>query len=548
MLSELLSKLMQKKTMEILLFLLCCLFIISSSVNHVNVSRQSLLLIIIFLSLYFMLRFACVEQGNLLFYIIYIIIVIWGIEEAICGILQVYKILPSNHSLFATTGHFKNPGPYAGFLSFTSSVEFAYLMSKSSIPLNGGFIAKEVKVIKIVTSVGLFLAMIIMPATMSRSAWISFGLSCMAFLFCFNAYIRSFVLRNMHYLGLSLIAICFLLALFKTESFIGRFHIWNMDIRAMLDNPCLGVGYGASMGAYASAQEFFFKSKERPLSVIELAGCPEYPFNEYLGIGMQTGIIGFSLSLIIVMLICFKLYRCCRPFFCGAVSLAIFSLSSYTLCVWQLVVCIIFCMVLSDLDVEDNTANKGKMSHLLCETLIITFLSIICVSSLVYSKTQHYVDDMLMMADYNIACKNNDDAIDQYSKIQDLVANTDYLFNYGKALYKSGRYYESILILSSGFRISCDPMFPIMIGKCFEELGDYAGAEEYYFQSHFMAPSRLYPYLLIVHLYERLGRNKDALNVCQEALQLPVNTNVTAMVETHRMIENEYRSLCQDEK
>ena len=40
-----------------------------------------------------------------------------GTVEAVWGLLQVYSYLPSNHSLYALTGSFYNPGPYSGFLS-----------------------------------------------------------------------------------------------------------------------------------------------------------------------------------------------------------------------------------------------------------------------------------------------------------------------------------------------------------------------------------------------------------------------------------------------
>ena len=50
------------------------------------------------------------------------LLVVWlmilaGTIEAILGLLQVYGYEPSNHSLYALTGSFYNPGPYSGFLA-----------------------------------------------------------------------------------------------------------------------------------------------------------------------------------------------------------------------------------------------------------------------------------------------------------------------------------------------------------------------------------------------------------------------------------------------
>jgi hypothetical protein len=40
-----------------------------------------------------------------------------GLAEAVWGLLQIYKILPSQHHLYLTTCSFFNPGPYSGYLA-----------------------------------------------------------------------------------------------------------------------------------------------------------------------------------------------------------------------------------------------------------------------------------------------------------------------------------------------------------------------------------------------------------------------------------------------
>ena len=49
-------------------------------------------------------------------------VIVWslilaGTVEAVWGLLQVYGYELSNHSLYALTGSFYNPGPYSGFLA-----------------------------------------------------------------------------------------------------------------------------------------------------------------------------------------------------------------------------------------------------------------------------------------------------------------------------------------------------------------------------------------------------------------------------------------------
>ena len=48
---------------------------------------------------------------------IIVCLILVGTIEAVWGLLQVYGYEPSNHSLYALTGSFYNPGPYSGFLA-----------------------------------------------------------------------------------------------------------------------------------------------------------------------------------------------------------------------------------------------------------------------------------------------------------------------------------------------------------------------------------------------------------------------------------------------
>ena len=45
------------------------------------------------------------------------VFILYGVVEAVWGIRQVYGFTYSNHSLYALTGSFYNPGPYSGYLA-----------------------------------------------------------------------------------------------------------------------------------------------------------------------------------------------------------------------------------------------------------------------------------------------------------------------------------------------------------------------------------------------------------------------------------------------
>lgn len=115
-----------------------------------------------------------------------------------------------------------------------------------------------------------------------------------------------------------------------------------------------------------------------------------------------------------------------------------------------------------------------------------------------------------------------------------------YLYDYGYALHKEGRYAESNVILIEGASRSSDPMFYNIIGKNFEALGDYDEAKRNYVHSHNMVPSRLYPYILLMEMEEKRGDIKQALSYAQKALSLPVNDRNMSMRNLHNRAKKYY--------
>ena len=92
-------------------------------------------------------------------------IIVWGViafgtVEAVWGLLQVYGYEPSNHSLYALTGSFYNPGPYSGFLAMC-------------LPLALHEWLQGRRIWRHVALVALVLMLEVLPSGMSRSAWLA---------------------------------------------------------------------------------------------------------------------------------------------------------------------------------------------------------------------------------------------------------------------------------------------------------------------------------------------------------------------------------------
>ncbi len=77
-------------------------------------------------------------------------------------------------------------------------------------------------------------------------------------------------------------------------------------------------------------------------------------------------------------------------------------------------------------------------------------------------------------------------------------------------------------------------MFHNIIGKNYESLEDYDNAEAEYLHSHYMVPSRLYPFILLMEMKLRQGDEDAALKFGEMAVSLPVNHRNANMEELHR--------------
>ncbi len=90
-------------------------------------------------------------------YFVVWVLIVAGAVEAVWGLLQIYGYLPSNHSLYALTGSFYNPGPYSGFLAMCLPVALHESL-------------RGERFVKPLARVALVLMLLVLPSGMSRTA------------------------------------------------------------------------------------------------------------------------------------------------------------------------------------------------------------------------------------------------------------------------------------------------------------------------------------------------------------------------------------------
>ena len=458
---------------------------------------------------------------------------LWLAYESVLGIMQLHGIAVSHNSMCPMTGDFANSGPYGGFLAVCIAVVFAAAWRwRDSVNLYD-------RILFWLSSVSGCLGIVVLPASMSRAGFVALVVSAVAFALI-DTESKSYF-KSHKWLILSVVAVAFVVGAgafcLKKDSALGRFHIWEMELRAIADKPLTGHGFGKALGAYGDAQAEYFEAEERSQERVRIAGCPEYAFNEYLRMGMEFGILGLLLSVAVIVLGTTMLCRSDSSLTFGLVAWGTFAMASYPLDVWQLrLLLAVFLGAAVGLNMK-----VGKRTRLILASTFIVIATGLMLIWLPENRQRKYAEGKWLedrrFTNFGIFDGMADRLAILYPQLR---RNFRYLYDYGYALHKECRYEESNVILREGALISSDPMFYNIIGKNHEALGDYELAERNYIHAHNMVPSRLYPYILLMEMKERQGNTEQALAYARKALSLPVNERNMSMRDLHERARKYY--------
>jgi O-antigen ligase len=429
------------------------------------------------------------------------LLILTALAEGVWGLLQLYGFLPSQHSGFRLTGSFFNPGPYAGYLACIAPVAFYLLFNhKEHEGKQGG---KYIQIlIKIISALTLAVILLVLPATMSRAAWLA------ALCGCGFVAAKQFVhlkRKTMPVLSvvLPILAVAAVLGMYhlKKNSADGRFLIWKNSIELVRQQPA-GVGLGQFGGAYAQAQAAYFSSGNGSAQEELVAGSPEYAFNEYLQIAAEQGIAGLAIFLALVILCLYNGLKNKRFATVGALlALLIFAFGSYPFRILPFLILLAF--LLADCD-KMNRKNKESNKKTTKIWFVILFSAVVFCLLNRYTTYKAYREWKNLKMLYNMQIYN--DLPQKYGQLYPaLFDRKDFLFEYGQSLSKTGDYEQSNAVLSEGKRRSGDPMFYNIAGKNFQALKQYRQAEENFTAAANIVPNRLYPWYLLYKLYTETG-------------------------------------------
>lgn len=470
----------------------------------------------------------------------YIILLI-GLIEATWGMGQLYNFFPSGHSIFKTTGSFFNSGPYGGFIALMFPLTLHYWIYFKHRNKLLGYIFLFVGAV----------CLMILPATLSRTAWIAAIAGCgLVLVFDTRIIIKLRIFRKRHQkrfglyiliLSVFLIGTIYGVYYLKKDSANGRLFMWKVTTLAIKEKPVSGVGLGGFPASYSKAQMEYFRSDKASDTEKLVAGSPEYAFNEFLRIFLEQGIIGGILFLLLTIIIIQSGIKNSQTGAAGSfLTLSVFAFASYPYYLWEFLVVwvLLGTMCVSGRNISTlksfNKSNTG-----IKYISVFLFLSALLAGSFICAKHQYSYyqankEWKKLRSLYTL--KAYESIVDEYEMLYPkLNYQPKFVFEYAVALNATEQRKKADKVLLRGIQVSCDPMFYNVKGRNHHEMGQYDKAEAAYISSTYLLPERIYPYYLLTKLYA------DSANYQPNKMRQAAIAVLEKEPKVHSMAINEMR-------
>ena len=388
----------------------------------------------------------------------------------------------SRHYLFLITGTFQNPGPYSAYPALGLVLAASRLRSAKNRAERWCLYA------------AMSLCLVVLPATWSRAAVLTAGVICLWL------YRKSFHRFRFVVWG-GLIAAAVLCYFLKRGSADGRLLTWAAVLVSWWRKPLWGWGIGGFPDACASGVADLY-GKDPDSGLFASGGVAEYAFNDLLQVLVEQGAVGAVLCLAVAGMMLFRLFRACRPLFWGMAGLLLFSLFSYPfeLLPYRTVAVLVLAWAASVR--EQGQADRPGWRAALAlgvRMMPVLFFSVLLMKG-TKARTEADRECRLFSGmEEEVFLK------DYYEMLPSQLDNARFLFSFGKTLQKAGRYNDSNAMLARGALVSADPMFHILRGNNFRDMGHHDLAEEAYGRAFATMPNRLYPLYRLMMMYEETG-------------------------------------------
>ena len=433
---------------------------------------------------------------------------------------------------FRVTGSFDNPAGFAACLCAGAPFFCYFILNKNPF--------KKWPAIISLIMVGLAIAL-----SASRAGIISFlsvGL-WLGFRYLPLSKTKKILLSAIFLLGL-LAGLYFL----KKDSANGRLLIWQCSREMIRDKPLLGFGPGGFKAHYMNYQADYFASHPNS-SFGMLAGNVDRPFNEYVGLLVNYGLLGFAVFLAFIVLL-WKIYRKRPQSLLSSIaawcllSIAVFALFSYPLTypfVWLTGLTGVFIIL------------HPKLSCRRMQVFGKPLVVLLILAVYYFSYTNMRAEIQWRTIARKSLLGQTEKMLPQYKSLyKQLRKNRLFLYNYAAELNVAGRYGESLHIAGECAGLWADYDLQMLIADNYLQCEQYEQAENHYLKASFMCPVKFTPLYRLYQLYGAAGDRENEFILANKILVKPVKVMSPAIQqmkeEVKHLIDLMFERHCKDKE
>ena len=312
----------------------------------------------------------------------------------------------------------------------------------------------------------------------------------------------------------------------KTDSTNGRLLIWRVSFNMIREKPLTGHGMGAFKARYMDYQaDYFLHNPGSRYSL--LADNTKHPFNEFIKLIVEFGILGFVLFIALIIMLTRQAFRKQGPYgilFLGVLASVLVSASfSYPLFyppVW--LIFLTFSVLIYPVRIPYRP-NKTFLAVIRFIVLVVSIGGIGYFSVKAYAETvwKHIATESL---------KGKTEAmLPRYAKLYPVLkGNPFFLYNYAAELNEAGQHGQSLLLLKECRKKLVDYDVVMLEAENYRKTGDYQSAIYAYERASKMIPSKFLPLYHLLEIAKENGLTELAESysheICRKEIKIPSMT------------------------
>lgn len=437
------------------------------------------------------------------------------IESLFC-FLQWRNILPNLNSNYIIGGSYGHPA----FTAISISILVPYFINPSK-----EYNCKEI-FFNLLIPFALLLLLVV--SLKSRAALLSAILSFSAI------YILPKIqnLKRLKFVVLSFFTglIIFVTVFIKSDSSLGRIFIWKKCIPLIKNHLFFGVGFGKFAFEYNKYQSLFFSKSSHSNKEAFLADYAESAFNEFFQFTVETGLVGITLFLALVVCLLYYKKETINESFFNAILCSFIPLFLGWSVLRYFPIGVFFFIALGLLSTQMNNEilfNFKIESKKIKPLLLCTIL--FAISIFIYNRS-HYLT-------LNWSIRNNKDShyLDNLNRaFSELQYSDSYIYKYTDELIKKNKYEQAAFITESTNKWLNSPALYYYLYKIHLEQKkfDKAIGDLDYLMN--ISPSKIYPTYAMAKLYYSLDNKIKGDSLTEKILKSKpkiINADVILMKE-----------------